>query len=207
VVIVATGGLPHVEVLAEGSELVVSAWDILSGDVAPGTNVLIYDDAGDYPALQAAEAIAATGAKVEIVTRDRSLAPEVMAMSLTPALRALQARDVTFTVTWTLDAVRRQGNVLQAILGSDYGGVARTRQVDQVVVNHGTRPLDDVYFDLRPASRNLGEVDYEALVDGRPQRVERNGQGRFALYRIGDAVAARNTHAAIYDALRLVKTL
>jgi hypothetical protein len=28
-----------------------------------------------------------------------------------------------------------------------------------------------------------------------------------ALFRIGDAVAARNTHAAIYDALRLVKDL
>ena len=30
---------------------------------------------------------------------------------------------------------------------------------------------------------------------------------RFRLFRIGDAVAARNTHAAIYDALRLVKDL
>ena len=28
-----------------------------------------------------------------------------------------------------------------------------------------------------------------------------------ALFRIGDAVAARNTHAAIYDALRLAKDL
>ena len=53
----------------------------------PGENVLIYDDAGDYPALQAAEKIAATGAKVEIVTRDRNFVPEVMAMSLTPSLR------------------------------------------------------------------------------------------------------------------------
>ena len=40
VVIVATGGLPHTEVLDAGNELVVSAWDILSGDVQPGTNVL-----------------------------------------------------------------------------------------------------------------------------------------------------------------------
>ena len=36
VVIVATGGLPHTEVLASGNDLVVSAWDILSGDVRPG---------------------------------------------------------------------------------------------------------------------------------------------------------------------------
>ena len=207
VVVIATGGLPHTEVLDEGDDLVVSAWDILSGDVRPGSNVLIYDDAGDYAALQAAEKIAETGARVEIMTRDRSFAPEVMAMSLTPSMRELQKRDVTFTVTWKLDAVRRHGNELLATIGSDYGGVTRERRVDQVVVNHGTRPLDDVYFELRPGSTNLGEVDYEALVEGRPQAVSRNPEGGYQLFRIGDAVAARNTHAAIYDALRLVRTL
>ncbi|ETX28081.1 NADH:flavin oxidoreductase [Roseivivax isoporae] len=207
VVIIATGGLPHTDVLAEGNGLVVSAWDILSGDAAPGETVLIYDDAGDYAGLQAAEKIAATGARVEIVTRDRTVASEVMAMSLTPAMRELQKRDVTFTVTWTLEAVRREGNVLCATLGSDYGGVTRERRVDQVVVNHGTRPLDDVYFELRDGSSNLGEVDYDALIAGRPQEVVRNPDGTYRLFRIGDAVAARNTHAAIYDALRLCKAL
>ncbi|RMC36444.1 NADH:flavin oxidoreductase [Paracoccus alkanivorans] len=206
-VIVATGGLPHTGVLEEGNALVVSAWDILSGDAQPGQNVLIYDDAGDYAALQAAEKIAATGAKVEIMTRDRIFAPEVMAMSLTPSMRELQKRDVTFTVTWKLDRVRRDGNELLAGIGSDYGGVTREHRVDQVIVNHGTRPLDDLYFDLRPGSVNLGEVDYEALVAGQPQQVQRNPGGSYRLFRIGDAVAARNTHAAIYDALRLVKVL
>ncbi len=207
VVIVGTGGLPHTDVLSSGNDLVVSAWDILSGDAKPGGNVLIYDDAGDYPALQAAEKIAATGARVEIMTRDRSFAPEVMAMSLTPSMRELQKRDVTFTVTWKLDSVRRDGNRLIATLGSDYGGVLREREVDQVIVNHGTRPLDDVYFELREGSTNLGEVDYEALVEGAPQTVTRNAEGGYQLFRIGDAVAARNTHAAIYDALRLCKVL
>jgi 2,4-dienoyl-CoA reductase-like NADH-dependent reductase (Old Yellow Enzyme family)/thioredoxin reductase len=207
VVIIATGGLPHVDILDSGNDLVVSAWDILSGDATPGASVLIYDDAGDYAALQAAELIAARGAQVEVMTRDRTFAPEVMAMSLTPSLRELQKRDVTFTVTWKLDAVRRDGNGLVAVVGSDYGGVQRERRVDQVVVNQGTRPLDDVYFALRPLSVNLGEVDYDALVDGRVQDVQRNPDGQFQLFRIGDAVAARNTHAAIYDALRLVKCL
>jgi len=45
VVIIATGGLPHTEVLSAGNELVVSAWDILSGDAKPGKHVLLYDDA------------------------------------------------------------------------------------------------------------------------------------------------------------------
>ncbi|MGX1101034.1 oxidoreductase [Amorphus sp. MBR-141] len=207
VIVVATGGLPHTDVLKEGNALAVSAWDILSGDAAPGENVLIYDDAGDYPALQAAETIAATGARVEIVTRDRAIVPEVMAMSLTPSLRILQALDVTFTPSWRVDAVRRDGNGLVATLGSDYGAFTRERRVDQVIVNHSTRPLDDLYFDLKDGAQNLGEVDYEALIAGRPQTAARNPDGRYQLFRIGDAVAARNTHAAVYDALRLVRTL
>jgi len=42
---------------------------------------------------------------------------------------------------------------------------------------------------------------------GQPQNSAANPEGRYQLFRIGDAVAARNTHAAIYDALRLVKDL
>lgn len=204
-VVIATGGLPHTEVLAAGNDLVCSAWDILSGDVKPGSNVLVFDDAGDHAGLQAADLIAATGAKVEIVTPDRAFAPEVMAMNLVPYMRSLQRRDTTFTVTWRLVGVARDGNQLRATLGSDYGSMTRDRLVDQVVVNHGTRPLDDLYFVLKPLSRNRGEVDYTALSTGQRQALAPNPAGRFRLFRIGDAVAARNTHAAIYDALRLVK--
>lgn len=207
VVIVATGGLPHTEVLSKGNELVVSTWDILSGDVKPGANVLVFDDAGDNTGLQAAEVLAAAGAKVEIMTPDRSFAPEVMAMNLVPYMRALQKLDVTFTVTWRLEWAEKSGNQIIAHIGSDYGGVARERQVDQIVVNHGTIPLDDLYFELKPRSSNHGEISHDQMIAGEPQSVVRNRQGKFQLFRIGDAVAARNTHAAIYDALRLAKNI
>ncbi len=207
VVVMATGGVPHTEVLKSGNDLVCSAWDILSGDVKPGSNVLLYDDAGDHTALMAAEVLAASGAKVEIMTPDRSFAPDVMGMNLVPYMRSLQKLDVTFTVTFRLEDVVREGNQLRALIGSDYGGVRKERLFDQVVVNHGTRPLDELYFELKPQSTNLGEVDYEALIAGHPQTVVKNASGRFQLYRIGDAVSARNTHAAIYDALRLMKDI
>ncbi|QEN85612.1 NADH:flavin oxidoreductase [Labrys sp. KNU-23] len=207
VVIVATGGLPHTEVLSKGNELVVSAWDIISGDIKPGSNVLIFDDAGDHAGLQAAEILAQAGAKVEIMTPDRSFAPEVMGMNLVPYMRSLQKLDVTFTVTYRLLAVEKAGNQLVAQIGSDYGGIVRQRSFDQIVVNHGTIPLDDLYFELKPSSSNLGEMSYEQLIAGQPQSVVRNGEGQFQLFRIGDAVAARNTHAAIYDGLRLAKDI
>ena len=207
VVIIATGGLPHTDVLSKGNDLVVSAWDIISGDVKPGTNVLVFDDAGDHAGLQAAECLAKAGAKVEIMTPDRAFAPEVMAMNLVPYMRALQKLDVTFTVTYRLEAAERNGNQLIAHVGSDYGGVAKSRNVDQIVVNHGTVPLDELYFELKPGSKNLGETSYDALLAGEAQTVERNPAGTYRLFRIGDAVAARNTHAAIYDALRLAKDI
>ncbi len=207
VVIIATGGIAHTEVLTKGNDLVVSSWDIISGDVKPGSNVLIFDDAGDPAALQAAEFLATAGAKVEIMTPDRSFSPEVMAMNLVPYMRSLQKLDVTFTVTYRLESVERNGNQLIAQVGSDYGGVSKQRTVDQVVINHGTLPLDDIYFQLKPNSSNLGEVSYDELLAGQPQTVVRNPEGKYQLFRIGDAVAARNTHAAIYDALRLAKDI
>jgi N-methyl-L-proline demethylase len=207
VVIIATGGLPHTRILKTGNELVLSAWDIISGDAKPGANVLLFDDAGDHAALQAAEIIAESGSKLEIMTPDRVFSPEVMAMNLVPYMRSLQGRDVTFTVTFRMEAVRRAGNRLVATIGSDYGGVMQERTVDQVVVNHGTIPLDDLYFELKPLARNNGAIDHDALLSGRAQDLVTNEEGTFQLFRIGDAVASRNTHAAIYDALRLVKDI
>ncbi|RVI98425.1 N-methylproline demethylase [Sinorhizobium meliloti] len=207
VVIIATGGLPHTEVVSKGNEFVVSSWDIISGDVKPGINVLVFDDAGDHAGLQAAEFIAKSGAKVEIMTPDRSFAPEVMAMNLVPYMRSLQKLDTTFTVTYRLESVEKRGNQLVATVGSDYGGISKEQVFDQIVVNHGTIPLDEIYFELKPKSSNLGAVSYDQLLEGQPQAVNRNNEGKFQLYRIGDAVSARNTHAAIYDALRLVKDI
>jgi 2,4-dienoyl-CoA reductase-like NADH-dependent reductase (Old Yellow Enzyme family)/thioredoxin reductase len=207
VVLIATGGSPHTEVLTSGNEFVVSTWDIIAETVKPRANVLLFDDAGDHAALQAAEFIGRAGAKLEVMTPDRSFAPEVMAMNLVPYMRSLQKLDVTFTVTYRLQSISRDGDQLLAIVGSDYGGVRKERRVDQVVINHGTVPNDELYFALKPRSRNLGELDYTRLLAGTAQEAAANPSARFELYRIGDAVAARNTHAAIYDALRLVRTI
>jgi NADPH-dependent 2,4-dienoyl-CoA reductase/sulfur reductase-like enzyme len=103
--------------------------------------------------------------------------------------------------------VVRDGRELLAVVGSDYGDVRKERRVDHVVVNHGTVPNDDLYFGLKPNSVNFGAIDQARLLAGLPQNASTNPHGRYQLFRIGDAVSARNTHAAIYDALRLVKDL
>ena len=209
VVIIATGGLPNLELYESGrdQELVISAWDLISGDKLPGQNVLIYDESGDHPGLMAAEVAANAGAIIEVMTPDRIFAPDIMGMNLVPYMRVLQDKKVTFTVAQRLLDVTRNNNLLRAKIGTDYSNFTHEKNYDQVVVNYGVIPLDDLYFELKPLSSNAGAIDYEAFINGRPQSVLRKSTGDFQLFRIGDAVSARNTHAAIYDALRLMKDI
>ena len=206
IVIIATGGLPNTHILEEGNELVCSSWDILSGDVKPAAEVLLFDDNGAHPGLQAAEALAAAGSQVEIVTPERFFAPEVGGLNHAAYAECFQRHGVRITIARRLLGVEREGNRLRARIGSDYAEeFEEFRLVDQVVVEHGTLPLDDLYFALKEGSLNRGEVDYRALITGRPQAITRNPEGSYQLFRIGDAVTSRNIHAAIYDALRLAK--
>jgi N-methyl-L-proline demethylase len=207
VVIVATGGLPHTSFLEEGAELVTTSWDILSGAVKPAESVLLFDDNGAHPGMTAAEFIAEAGARLEIATPERVLAPEVGGTNYPAYFRAFARHAVTVSLMLRLERIRREGNRLVATLFNEYDRSRHERRIDQVVVEHGTLPLDELYFALKPGSRNLGEVDYDAWIANRPQDVVRNPLSTYALYRIGDAVACRNIHAAVFDALRLMKDL
>ncbi|MCB1883054.1 MAG: FAD-dependent oxidoreductase [Geminicoccaceae bacterium] len=202
-VVVATGGFPDTSFLEVGGDLVVTSWDVLSGDARPGHDVLVFDDNGAHPAMQAAESLAEAGSAVEIVTPERFFAPEVGGLNHVPYARVFKEKGVRITINTRLLAVRRDGNRLVATLGSDYAPATEERRVDQVVVEHGTVPADDLYFALKPLSRNRGELDHAAFVRGAPQAIVRDPDSRFALFRIGDAVASRNIHAAVYDGLRL----
>ena len=202
-VVVATGGIAQNPVLEAGDELVVSSWDIIAGAIKPEGPVLLYDDNGAHTGMTAAEMIAATGTELEIVSPERMFAPEIGGMNHVPYAKAFAEKNVRVTINTRLKSVRREGNHLVAVLGSDFSETSFVeRRVAQVVVEHGTLPMADLYLELKPMSRNLGAVDYKALIrQENPIRI-RNREGQFDLLRIGDAVASRNIHAGIYDALR-----
>ena len=82
VVIVATGGLPREDAIAEGAELATSTWDVISGDASVSEDVLLYDDNGAHPGMAATEVIMAKGAKLEVVTPERMFAPEIGGLNL-----------------------------------------------------------------------------------------------------------------------------
>jgi 2,4-dienoyl-CoA reductase-like NADH-dependent reductase (Old Yellow Enzyme family) len=206
-VIVATGGQPEPGFLSEGADLAVSAWEVLSGAVRPAGDVLFFDDHGSHEGYSCAELIAEGGARLEFVTPDRAVAQELGATNFPAYLKSFYERGVTLTLNHRLTAVRRQGNKRLAVLYNEYTKTSVERTVDLVVYEAGSLPVADVYFDLKERSSNLGEVDIEALIAGQPQALKPNPEGAFQLFRVGDAVASRNIHAAIYDALRLCKDL
>jgi 2,4-dienoyl-CoA reductase-like NADH-dependent reductase (Old Yellow Enzyme family) len=207
VVIVATGGVPNLDFLLSGAEHATSSWDILTGAAKPAANVIVYDDNGAHPGVSVAEFCARAGANVDYMTPERAMGPDVGSTSFPPYLRAFSEFDVGVTLNLRLESLRREGNRLVATFYDEYGRKRVERIADQVVVDHGATPVDELYFALKAGSRNLGEVEQAALVAARPQTLIRNADGAYQLFRVGDAVASRNIHAAVYDALRLVCVL
>jgi 2,4-dienoyl-CoA reductase-like NADH-dependent reductase (Old Yellow Enzyme family) len=206
-VLIATGGRPNMSFLAEGAHLVATTWDVLGGAVKPAGTVLLFDNRGNHEGYACAEWLAESGSRLELVTPDRTLGQEIGGTNYPAYLKVFYDHGVTLTPSYHLVAVRRRGRQLAATLLNEYTRATIERVVDQVIVENGTLPVAELYLELKQQSSNLGEVDVEALIAGRPQALADNPAGGFQLFRLGDAVASRNIHAAIYDALRLCKDL
>ncbi|MCE2565208.1 NADH:flavin oxidoreductase [Komagataeibacter sp. FNDCF1] len=204
IVVIATGGLPNIASLESGAELATTGWDILGGSVKPAKSVLVYDDNGSHPAMTVAEFLADAGSEIEVVTPGRMLAPDIGATSYPAYFRALGKAGAKITLNLRLERLERRGNRLAAIFLDEYTRERAEKEVDQVIIESGAQPMDELYFALKPLSVNEGAVDYRSFAAIRPQTIMKNATGKFQLFRIGDAVASRNIHAAIYDAHRFM---
>jgi len=208
IVVVATGGLPKTDFLHAGEDLVETTWDVLGGHFAGGGSIMVYDDNGQHPGPTCAEYLATNGETVEIVTPERAIGQQIGGTNYPAYLRTFYDHGVTIAPDHWLRRVERDGDGrLAATLYNDYTKREATRTFDHVVVENGTLPMDAVYEALKGESVNDGETDLDALMEDRPQTIERNPEGRYQLFRIGDAVASRNIHAAMLDAARLCKEL
>ena len=200
IVIIATGGVPDLDWL-EGAEHCTSAWDLLTGNAAVGDEVIVYDGTGRHPAPHCAEHAAEAGSQVSLISIDGELATE-----LTYAERAIWKRrgyelEIDMTFDHRLTSIAKTGNRLTATFVNEATGAAFERTADQIVVEHGTVPMDALYHDIRTQASNNGTTDLDALLASKAQ--PSSSAAGFELHRIGDAVTSRNIQAAIYDALRL----
>ncbi len=210
IVVLATGGRSHTGEnpnwrVDEG--LAVSSWDILSGKVAPGKNVLVYDGISAHAGAGTADFIASRGNLVEIVTPDVKVGDDVGGTTFPIFYRRMYSQGVVMTPNYWLDSVAREGDKLIATIRNEYTEELEEREVDQVVIENGIVPNDGLYWELKERSLNQGVTDVHRLFAAEPQpRLDQAFKpGEFLLFRVGDCVSMHNIHAAIYDSLRLCK--
>jgi hypothetical protein len=201
VVIVATGGMPDTDYGVIRAQ-VHDIWDVMQDSLKGNQRVIVYDDTGDYPALDAVERLAMNGQEVVYVTPERTLGIDVGGMNSPEYLRSFSTYSVQTVLNERLvKAARGEGRSVVVTLRNEYSDKETELNANALVIDHGTIPNDELYFALKEDSRNRGDLDQAALLAGELQP-EVPGDG-FLLYRIGDAVASRNIHAALLDALRI----
>jgi 2,4-dienoyl-CoA reductase-like NADH-dependent reductase (Old Yellow Enzyme family)/thioredoxin reductase len=204
VVVVATGGLPRAPAIP-GSALAQSSWDAATHGGPVPASVLIYDEDGGHGAVSLAQHLAAQGSLVTVATQDRVLGRNLGGSSYPVYLGALAEAGVRILTDHRLAAIERDGSGLRVRLTHEFGPASHELQVACVVTELGTEPVDDLFHALKPWSRNRGVTDVDALKSGAAQPALAERSGGFALFRIGDAVASRDVHAAMLDALRVLK--
>ncbi len=204
-VVVATGGMPKA-LEVSGSQHVIESWDVISGLKRLSGDVLVYDDHGGNQALDLAENLASAGANVEFVTPERNLSTDVGGMVASAYFKSLSALGVKFTILRELNRIEKNSDgTFTAYLGMEDEKWEEPRIVTAVVAETGTTAISDVYDDLVSLSSNGGEVLIEALISGQPQTSVKNPDGKFQLFRIGDAISSRGIHSAILDAARVCR--
>jgi NADPH-dependent 2,4-dienoyl-CoA reductase/sulfur reductase-like enzyme len=201
-VIVATGGVPDTDWL-DGAEHCDTVWQVLEDASRVKRDVLVYDGAGRHQAVSCALHLAEQGHEVQFVTLDDNVGVEMEYPSRTIYRKRFAENGVRVTTDHALIRVRPSGNRLLATFRHELTGAALELTASQVVTEHGTVPVTELFDSLCGRSVNDGVTDVDALLDRRPQVAQRPAAGAFELHRIGDAVTSRNVHGAIYDALRL----
>ncbi len=202
-VVVATGGLPDLDWLP-GNELATPVWDLLSGSAPIRDDVLVFDGSGRHPAATAAQVCADADSRVRFVTIDEQPVAELDYAEQATWRREFARRGIVPIFEHHLRELRRKDARIEAVFVSDLTEKELILEADQVVVERGTLPADEIFHALRAHSGNDGVTDLVALTEGRPQPATGDG---FALHRIGDAASSRNLAAAMFDALRLCSVI
>ncbi len=199
-VIVATGGLPDSTALP-GLDLCLNSWDVLAGEAITVGSVLVFDETGRHAGAGAADYLAQRGLQVELVSVDGAFGRELTETDIIVQRRRFAETGVQIATDLELMAVARLGTQFGVTLRHILSGQIQERRVDQVIVERGTQPMDELFYALKAGSANQGSTDIDALLAATPQPFAQHPG--YKLYRCGDAVSSRGIHEAIKDSLRL----
>ena len=193
-----------------GNELVISSWDILGGEAKPRRpRAGLSTTTAPIPACRRPRCSPRPGSELEFVTPER-------------LLRARGRRPQPRAVRPGFHRARRARHDQQppaspsaatATSWSPHSAATTASERERAPRRPGRRRA-------RHACRSTSSTSSSSSARATAARsttarcstaarrtLSRNPDGPFQLFRIGDAVASRNIHAAIYDALRLGKDL
>ena len=174
--------------------------------MVPGRgDVLVYDGTGRQAAPTTALKLAEAGHKLALVTPDDALAIEMSYTDRSGIRKRFHEEGIPVLTDHRLLRVARTGSRLTATFANEMTGQRSTREADQVIVEHGSLPMDMLFHELRGASSNDGVTDQPFILGRQPAPPPlRDG---FELHRIGDAVASRDIYATILESFRLCRLL
>ena len=119
--------------------------------------------------MTTAEFLAQSGCGLEYLSPEMMIAPDIGGSNHPAYLKSLYENDVTITLNQRLTGITREDDGYSAAIFNEYTNSNSTRRFDQIVCDNGTLPADELYFDLKAGSTNLGEVDQDALLGGNPR--------------------------------------
>ncbi len=186
VVIVATGGrsvLPYKVEIAEDAK-VVGVRQVIAApdDAVSGPKIVIVDEIGSFAAVSAAEMLAGRGYKVTLLSHDPFISRELTGtLDLSGWYSRALSMGIELVPQKQLKAIEARALVVEDIYSH---ALERLEEIDTVVLANYEYPNDELYQELKALSQ-------------RP----------FALYRVGDCVAARKVGHAIREANRVARKL
>ncbi|MDN3456707.1 mycofactocin system FadH/OYE family oxidoreductase 2 [Rhodococcus sp. APC 3903] len=176
VVVIATGARPVRPTWAGGSERVVSVRDVLDGRVLPSGTVLVYDELGFHQGTSVAEFLADRGCAVTIATNGMVVAQD---LSVTLDFEGWNRRAFEKSIVQRTDLMVTSvstGASPPVSLVHLPTGVVEEVAVDWVVFATPQEPVDELWNSLQGSS--------------------------FEIFRIGDALSPRRSHAAVIEGHR-----
>jgi thioredoxin reductase len=146
-VILATGAVPHRPAIGGDGVSIVDAWDVLAG-AEVGGRVIVSDWGGDWTGLDAAEALAARGARVRLVMSAVAFGEAVHQYQRNLYLARLDEAGVELVHHLRPMSVARGAVTFENVFS---GRPVELGDVDALVVSAGRTSGDALYLELEAA--------------------------------------------------------
>jgi 2,4-dienoyl-CoA reductase-like NADH-dependent reductase (Old Yellow Enzyme family)/thioredoxin reductase len=178
VVVLATGARAHRPPLAGLADYGYSAWEVLQGTMVPGDEMLVIDEEYGQQALSAAEYLLDRGARVTLVTSERTVGSHLGTTTVPPILTRLYKKGIRMHFSLRLVALEGTRAIVRNVWSDAEEELA---PFDAFVYAYGGEAVDDL------ASALSGQV------------------ARLEL--IGDAFAPRTLQHAILEGHKLAREI